>query len=567
MTIKSPAIPLGQLLLRAGRITPADLKRALSHKREVGLRLGQALVDLGYVDPEEITEALREQGKLNCITLRPEIVDREVTGALSESYCREHALIAVNSIAGITTVAMQDPADVYVIDEVSRTLGTRVFPVYAAPGKIEESIAYAFNRALTSTNELEEIVGNAGDSDIILDASPAEFDVVEDGETQDGPVINVIQAILKEAFDARASDIHLEPRDSTFVVRFRVDGSLYDRMTLEKGWAKPCLARLKVISNLDIAQKRLPQDGRTQVSVEGSRIDLRVSTMPTLLGEGAVVRILDGGRSVKDIASLGLRPDQETRLRSIVQNSDGVVLAVGPTGSGKATTLYALLDSLNCPGNKIITLEDPVENRVESICQINTNAKAGLTFARGLRSILRQDPDIVLVGEIRDNETAQIAVQAALTGHLVLSTLHTIGAAETITRMREMGVEHYLLSDTIRGIVAQRLLRKLCPHCKEHDEANYTSLNQVGIDRDTELFKAIGCERCNHTGFLGRFGVCEILTPTPEFRDALRGGSDVDEIRRLACDAGMMTLRQEGLRYAKDGITTIEEVLAITPRS
>ncbi len=401
----------------------------------------------------------------------------------------------------------------------------------------------------------------------MFDLAPSDIGGEADEEGLEGPVVSVISAIFKEAIEARASDIHLEPRDSTFVVRFRVDGSLYERMTLKKGWARPCLARLKVISNLDIAQRRLPQDGRTQISVGGRRIDLRVSTMPTLLGEGAVVRILDGGHSIKDISALGMRAEQEERLRRSVQCSDGIVLATGPTGSGKTTSLYALLDTLNGPTSKIITLEDPVENRVESICQINTNAKAGLTFARGLRSILRQDPDIVLVGEIRDTETAQIAVQAALTGHLVLSTLHTIGAIETVTRMREMDVEHYLLADTIRGIIAQRLVRRLCPHCKAPDTTDYSSYNLHELDENDQLFGPVGCEQCKETGYLGRRGIYEIVVPTSRFRESLGRGADAEELRRVACEDGMTTLRQEAIRAAAEGATSIEEVLATTSMS
>jgi len=289
--------------------------------------------------------------------------------------------------------------------------------------------------------------------------------------------------------------------------------------------------------------------------------------MPTLLGEGAVIRILDGGRGVQNLEGLGLRKEQERRLCNLIECSDGIVLAAGPTGSGKTTTLYALLDRLNQSDRKIITLEDPVENQIETVCQINTNDKAGLTFARGLRSVLRQDPDVILVGEIRDLETAQISVQAALTGHMVLSTLHTIGAPETITRLREMGVEHYLLSDTLRGIIAQRLLRNICQNCKQPAEVDHPTREYLGVDRQVEFFEGRGCSECGNTGYRGRHGVYEIMAMTPGLADALRSGADVDKIREIAYLDGMTTMRDEGLIHAMNGHTTIKEVLSSTPKS
>jgi len=549
------------------RLSPAKIEY-LAHKRETGLRLGQALIDLELVSQADISEALRRQGKVNCISLRMEIVDPEAVRQLDEEFCRKNSAIPVNVIAGITTVAMKDPADVYVIDELVRLLGSRVIPVYAEPGKILECLDEVFGR-LEQDGEpslgLEEIVGNVSAGEVLLEAGRQDRTAEVEEEDLDGPVVTVISAIFKEAIEAGASDIHLEPRGETFVVRFRVDGSLYERMSLKKGWARPCLSRLKVISNLDIAQRRLPQDGRARISVGSRQIDLRISTMPTLLGEGAVVRILDGGRSIRNIAGLGMRAEQEERLRRSIQCSDGILLATGPTGSGKTTTLYALLETLNNPTRKIITLEDPVENRLDSVCQINTNAKAGLTFARGLRSILRQDPDIVLVGEIRDAETAQIAVQAALTGHIVLSTLHTIGATETITRLREMGVEQYLLGDTIRGIIAQRLLRKLCPHCRVTDPNPLVCPVTGHSSQEVTIFRATGCERCRNTGYLGRIGIHEIVLPSARFREALCRGADAEALRVIACEEGMTTLREEAMRAVAEGKTSVEEVFSTVP--
>jgi type IV pilus assembly protein PilB len=565
----SPPKTLGQQLVGAGLLSSADLDRALALKRQQGSRLGQALIELGLVSSLQVAEALREQGKLACITLTPEIIDKRVALKLGEESSRSLRALAINEIAGVTTVVMEDPADVYVLDELSRTLRTKVMSVYCEAAAIEASIdeIFAAGAQVATEQALDDIASLARESDIDLEGGSQIADALEEDTDIDGPVVSIIQAILKEAFEAQASDIHLEPRESTFVVRFRVDGSLYERMTLKKAWARPCISRIKVLSNLDIAQRRLPQDGRTQITVQNRRVDLRVSTMPTLLGEGAVIRILDGGRGVQNLAKLGLREEQERTLREMTQASDGIVLAVGPTGSGKTTTLYALLQEINDADTKIITLEDPVENLIESICQINCDVKAGLTFSRGLRSILRQDPDVILVGEIRDAETAEISVSAALTGHMVLSTLHTIGAAETITRMKEMGVEHFLLADTLRGICAQRLLRLICPICRELDVVDDDVRRALGLEPELDLYRGTGCSECNDTGYKGRRGIFELLAITPALSDALRCNANVSQIRELARESGMRTLREEALLLVRNGQTTVAEALSNTPSS
>ena len=567
-TPKPPPAPmtLGQQLVGAGLLSADELETALAHKKQHGLRLGQALVELGFVTAEQVAAALRDQGKLSCVILTPGIVDPQVAHRLGEETSRNLCALAINEVAGVTTVAMEDPADVYSLDELSRLLKTKVMAVFSEASRIQHTIDAVFSeQAQLQESDLDDIASLAELSEVDLDGEPSTLDLEEEDTDLDGPVVNIIQAILKEAFEAEASDIHLEPRESTFVVRFRVDGSMYERMTLKKLWARPCIARIKVLSNLDIAQRRLPQDGRTQVMIQNRRVDLRVSTMPTLLGEGAVIRILDGGRGVQDLSALGLREEQERTMREMCQGSDGVVLAVGPTGSGKTTTLYAMLSALNRPDTKVITLEDPVENQIETICQINCDVKAGLTFSRGLRSVLRQDPDVILVGEIRDPETAEICVSAALTGHMVLSTLHTIGAAETITRMNEMGVEHFLLADSLRGICAQRLVRKVCPVCREVAEVEDSTRKSLGIAPDVELYHGQGCSECNETGYKGRRGIYEILAMTPRLSEALRRGKDVNYIREMARENGMRTLREEGVRLVEAGQTTVAEVIANTP--
>jgi type II secretory ATPase GspE/PulE/Tfp pilus assembly ATPase PilB-like protein len=373
--------------------------------------------------------------------------------------------------------------------------------------------------------------------------------------------------VLEEAYVQGASDIHWEPRRDDFLIRFRIDGVLIDRTTVPKSWATQILARIKVLANLDIAQRRLPQDGRAQFRYKNQRVDLRVATTPTLTGEGVVLRILDGGRKPRSLESLGLDPAQNEVLERIIEARDGFVIATGPTGSGKTTTLYAMLQRLNQRDTKIITLEDPVENEMPGVSQINAHPKIGLTFANGLRSILRQDPDVILVGEIRDHETAEIAVQAALTGHMVLSTLHTVGAVESIARLVEMGVEPFLLADTLRGIVAQRLVRRICQRCKKEVRPDERVLGRLGLDASgARFFEGAGCDECHSTGFKGRVGIYEVLPLSARIRQLVQAGAHSAELRRVAQEEGVVSLRDQALAKVRAGQTTLREVLAETTR-
>ena len=574
--VKNPAAtkarhtPLGELLLKAGKLSEDDLNAALAYKKERGMKLGQALVELKLVTEAIIAEALRQQGRVHCINLTPGIVDHEIAMELGEERSRQLGAVAINRICGVTTVVMEDPSDVYTVDEIALFLKTPVLAVHAEPSRIVESIDDVFNAKKSQTDVLAEIAHtvSSGESSVQFNLGGEEEDLGAESEDVEQPVINMIRKVLEEGYEARASDIHLEARATAFVIRFRVDGSLYDRLMLPKGWARPALARLKVIANLDIAQRRLPQDGRTQIEIGSRKIDLRIATTPTLTGESAVIRILDGGRELRDLESLDLDPTQLEALKRMTDCADGMVLATGPTGSGKTTTLYAMLKKLHKPDTKIITLEDPVENQMDGITQINANPKAGLTFAKGLRSILRQDPDVVLVGEIRDEETAEIAVQAALTGHLVLSTLHTVGAAETITRLADMNIEPYLLADTLRGVVSQRLVRRICPNCRTPVEPNLELFERLGIraDETAVFYEGKGCKQCHGVGYKGRCGLYEIMRMTPEMRGLVSAGKTTEDLNNSARDAGLITLRDDGLRKARSGQTTLSEVLSVTTR-
>ena len=583
--------PIGEILLAEGLITDEQLQEALDHKKKAGIKLGQALVSLEFVTHGQLASALERQGKIQCIKLTNEIIDQRVAMQIGEQRARNLQAIAVNRIADTVTVAMEDPADVYVLDELTRALDARVLAVHAEPEEIAAAITHVFSGKLSMpevmappkielrskatlelptaaplSESLDDIATTALEEAVAETAEPTIS--VEEITNEDNPVIKVVQRIFEEAYDGGASDIHLEPQEHQLVVRFRTDGVLFQRTTLPLEWNRSIIARLKVLAQLDISQRRLPQDGRIKLDVRGEKIDLRLATTPTLFGEGAVIRILCGENDSLTLDKIGFEESQLEVIHNCAMAKDGFFLVTGPTGSGKTTTLYAVLTHLNSPDRKIITLEDPVENQLDGATQINCNAKIGLTFATGLRSILRQDPDVLLVGEIRDEETATIAVQAALTGHLVLSTLHTVGTAETITRLTEMGVEAYLLADTIRGIIAQRLVRRICKNCKEAYKPGADILARAGIEDtgDLEFFQGKGCDTCNGTGYKGRLGVYEIMAVDVNTATAIRKGERSDVIQAAAMENGMLTLRQDGIRKVLQGLTTINEILAVTPR-
>ena len=561
-------VPLGELLMSQGRITQDELDAALAFKQERGIKLGQALVALHLVTQSDIAAALRLQGKVHCIHLTAGIVDRGVANLLGEERSRRLQAVAVNKIAGVVTVAMEDPSEIYNVDAIGLQLKCPVLAVHAEPEHIEKVLDEIFKRTESKpVDRIDDIVGRAELTATAVNLEVSGEDEDASSEKLDQPVINMVRALLEEAFSVGASDIHLEPRATGLQVRFRVDGALYERVALPKAWVRPVLARLKVTANMDIAERRLPQDGRAQAEIRGSRVDLRIATTPTMHGEGAVIRILDGGRKLLDLDSLAVGAQGLESLKQMVEGGDGIVLSTGPTGHGKTTTLYALLQHVNAPDTKIITIEDPVENQMDGVTQISVNTKIGLTFARGLRSILRQDPDVVLIGEIRDEETAQIAVQAALTGHLVLSTLHTVGTAESVTRLVDMKLEPYLLADTLRGLVAQRLVRRICLNCRREGRPRPEILARLGLAReDGPFFEGAGCGQCANTGYRGRLGIYEIMPMNSGLCDLIRKGEGADALRREASAQGMLILRQDGIDKARAGFTTLAEVYAATAR-
>ena len=557
---------LGEILVTQGRITQAELAAALAYRYERGLKLGQALVALRLVSQEDLALALQTQGKVHCLHLTPEIVDRSVAHELGEERSRSLQAIAVNRIAGVVTIAMEDPSEVYNVDALSLQMQSPVLAVHAEP----ESIARCLEAVFQDTHARERVPSDpitellaAGDRG---EAQTEEQALPVDAESQ-APVIQMVRTLLDQAHAAGASDIHLEPRAGGLQVRFRVDGVLCERVLLPRSWLRPVLARLKVLANLDLAERRLPQEGRARVELGGTHVDLRVATTPTLLGEGAVIRLLDGGRKLSGLSALALAPKELETLKRMVESGEGIVLASGPTGSGKTTTLYALLQQLAAPDTKIITIEDPVENQLEGLTQISVDPKVGLDFARGLRSILRQDPDVVLVGELRDPESAEIALQAALTGHLVLSALNTSGTAESVTRLCDMGLAPYLLADTLRGIVAQRLVRRICHACKREAQPRGELLTRLALPSDLVFYEGAGCTQCGGTGFQGRVALFEIMSIDAELAGCVRRQAAADELRARAVERGMATLREDGLRRALAGETTLAEIHFATARS
>ncbi|MCA9297545.1 MAG: type II/IV secretion system protein, partial [Phycisphaerales bacterium] len=473
--------------------------------------------------------------------------------------------VAINRIAGVTTVAIEDPADTSAVARIAEHLGTPVLTVHAGARTIEECLEHFFPKGFESRSDIDAIVEHLTPSGLglTLDATTMSYGAEPEGDDQ--PVVQLVRSIIEDACTARASDIHLEPRTDTLVIRLRIDGSLHQRVTLPKFWGRPVLSRLKIMAGLDISQRRLPQDGRILVELQGRRVDLRLATTTTTEGEGAVLRILDGGRQILTLEQLGLDHQQLSQVRRIFSAREGFVLATGPSGSGKTTTLYGMLRELNTPERKIVTLEDPVESELEAAFQIGVNPKIGLTFGEGLRSVLRLDPDVILVGEIRDGETARTAVQAALTGHLVLSSLATLGTAATISRLQDIGVDRFLVADTLRGVIAQRLVKRVCRHCRRPARPSQLLLDlaRVGPD-DGPFFAGSGCDQCRNTGYMGRIALFEIMVASPELYSLIGHDGSSAEIQSAAVADGMITMFEDGLAKVRAGQTTLEEVVAVT---
>jgi type IV pilus assembly protein PilB len=557
-TVKRKSKQLGQILIELGYITAKQLETALEEHRKTPKSLGRVLIDLDMIKEADLVRALAEQVGLEFVDLNEFPIDATATVLLPEALSRRYRAIPIGERDGRLLVAMSDPANVYALDDIRTITGREVQPVVATAQDVEQAI----QKFSGMDSEVEAMV---------TAASQASEEVVDDLEDalEDAPIVKLVNAIMTQAVGDRASDVHLEPGERNVRIRFRVDGVLHEPMPpAPKNIQGGLTSRLKIMADLNIAEKRVPQDGRISMKVGGRALDLRLATLPTVYGEKVVIRILDKSNALLRLEDLGFLEDSYNRFSESFRKPYGAILVTGPTGSGKSTTMYSTLNILNEESKNIITVEDPVEYRLAGANQIQVNPKAGLTFASALRSILRADPDIVLIGEIRDRETAVIAVEAALTGHLVLSSLHTNDAPSAITRLVEMDVETFLVASAIDAVVAQRLARKLCERCRVGYTPEQAELLAAGFPEwlwpeIPQLFKAQGCPACANTGYRGRIGLYEVMQMNEEIERLTVERSSADAIRAVAVQQGMMTLREDGLEKARMGITSLDEVARV----
>jgi type IV pilus assembly protein PilB len=556
------ATPLGALLIDEGLLTDAQLDAALAEQTRSGKPLGRLLIESGTISEAELVRTLARQVGLEFVDLNDRAVDGSVAALVSESLARRYQAIPIGWEDGRLIVAMADPSNVFAVDDIRAIAGAEVRTVVATASQINETIE-RFYRMDTDVDAVVQAATEDADDDAADLANVSEL-------VEDAPIVKFVNLLVTQAVGDRASDIHVEPAEHDLRIRFRIDGVLHEVMRSPRSIQAGVISRLKVMADINIAERRIPQDGRISMKVGGRGIDLRVATLPTVYGEKVVMRILDKGQAVLRLDELGFLPETEDRFQTSCNKPYGTILATGPTGSGKSTTLYAALNTLNKPDRNIITVEDPVEYRMPGINQVQINPKAGLTFASALRSILRSDPDIVLVGEIRDRETAVIAVEAALTGHLVLSTLHTNDAASTPLRLVEMGVEPFLVTSALDCVVAQRLARRLCEKCKESYQPTEAELLEVGwpmpdVDQSEwpMLYRATGCTACGRTGYKGRFALHEVMLVTEEIERLIIERRSTEDLQKTAEMQGMLTLKSDGLRKVGMGYTSLEEIFRV----
>lgn len=554
---------LGDILVQAGKITQNDLVVALKKQAVVGKRLGEILVDDGLITENDILSVLELQLGLRRVNLESMEIQEDAIKLLPEAIARKHSIIPIKIQDRDIYIAMSDPFNLMALEDVRLATGLNVKKVLETKININNAIEkyYTKQQAEKMAQDLvqEEKEKNTKDDE------EDDLTAALEKATADTPIVKLVDTIIQNAARMKASDIHIEPFEKEVRVRVRVDGMLQNILKVPKQSQNTLITRIKILANLNIAEKRIPQDGRILTTIDGESLDLRVSILPTVNGEKVVIRLLSKNSALINKQSLGMRKDDLEKLEKILQNPYGIVLVTGPTGSGKSTTLYAVLNELNTMEKNIITVEDPVEFMIEGINQVNVNAKAGLTFASGLRSILRQDPDIIMVGEIRDGETAEIAIRASITGHVVLSTLHTNDAPSSIARLVDMGVEPYLVATSVTGIIAQRLVRKVCTKCAKKYEANEYEKRVMGVDPNEKLMltKGTGCPACNGTGYKGRIGIYEILPIEREVREAITSGKTSDVIRDIAIKEGLKTLRAACMEHVRDGITTVDELVRV----
>jgi type IV pilus assembly protein PilB len=538
---------IGDVVVDLGFADREHVEEAVSVARADGKSTGQVLVEQGVLAPDQLARVLAERFGLDYVDLARYDLDLGAMNQIDAEAAKRYQAVPIGFFENDTLlVAMADPTNVLTIDEISMITGMKVRPAAAS----QDDIRMLITRLGHSDDAIE---------DFVEDDEQGVAEVAAGADTNEAPVVKLVRSIIGQAIEQGASDIHFDPEDSEMRVLYRVDGVLYQTATIPRRMAGGVISRIKIMADLDISERRVPQDGRLALTVDGRRVDLRAVTLPLVGGEGVVLRVLDKAAVIRELDALGMLAADKDRFQRALGKRSGCILVTGPTGSGKSTTLYAALGELNSGDRSILTIEDPVESPIAGVKQMQIAPKAGVTFATGLRSMLRADPDVIMVGEIRDRETAQIAVEAALTGHLVLSTLHTRDAPGALTRLLDMGIAPFLVASAIEGVVAQRLARRLCPHCKRPSQLPDSVLADYGL-ADTDIFEALGCVRCANTGYRGRLGIYEVMLLTPEIRAALLDGASSEGIADLAVAHGMRRLRDDGMAKVRDGLTSIAEV-------
>ncbi len=552
---------IGELLVDAGLISENDLNFALEQQRKVGKKLGEILLEGDFIKERDIVEVLKGQMGVPSVELDKEQINPDIPKMINENIARRHTMIPFKFDGDRIALAIGDPLNVVALEDVRIITGMDVQPYIASRQDIIAHIDRFYRKQ--STEKAMEDFKKEYDDEV-----KEQVDVDEDTyiKISNAPLVRFVDSLILQAVNSKASDIHIEPYEKNVRVRFRIDGDLQEVFTPEKTSHAAIVTRIKIMGKMNIAEKRVPQDGRVNYNVAGRGVDMRISILPTAYGEKVVIRILDMGGTILKKEQLGFTENDMEVFEKIIKYPYGIILVTGPTGSGKSTTLYAILQELNKIEKNIITVEDPIEYRIEGINQVQVNTKAGMTFAAGLRSILRQDPDIIMIGEIRDAETAQISVRAAITGHLVLSTIHTNDTASTVSRLLDMDIEPYLISSALVGIVAQRLVKKICEECKERYLASDEEKQLLSIppDKETYLYRGTGCSTCGGTGYKGRTSIVEIMPVTRKIKELIDRKAHIEEIRNAAKEEGMISLRENGISLALKGVTTVEQVVRNT---
>src|SRR6056297_1579864 len=552
MDNKEQGMKLGELLVYSGKITQKQLRQALETQKESGRKLGEIIIDKGWASENEVMGVLENQMGIESFDIKEEVIEPEIPKLITENLARRYSALPVKVVGNKLKVAMYDPLNIFAIEDIEIATGLKIEPVLSAKKDIIGAIDQYFGKQ-TAEKAIEDFVKEYNeDKNAGLDEESLEA-------IKNAPVVRLVNSIIKQALKSRASDIHIEPLKDTLRIRFRIDGQLQEIMSPSKNTLSALVTRIKIIAGLNIAEKRQPQDGRVQMEIDGRNIDLRISILPTVHGEKTVIRLLDSANALLTKEELGFTETNLRLFNNILDIPNGIILVTGPTGSGKSTTLYSILNDFN----KIETVEDPVEYKLDGVNQVQVNTKAKLTFANGLRSILRQDPDIIMIGEIRDAETAEIAVRAAITGHIVLSTIHTNDAPSTIMRLADMGIKPFLITTSVKGIVAQRLARTICSNCKKAHTITEEEKEILKIDENITLYKGEGCQKCYNTGYKGRTAVNEIMKVTGTIRNLVDKDATTDEIRQAALEEGMVSLRDNCRELVIKGVTTAEEMLRV----